>query len=452
MRSRLFAPRPDLIIIGGGSAGLEVARIASRAGRRVTLLEEGVGKGRNILQLVPLLVGKIIANPKFANHATTTPQKGLGQRQLPVILGRGLGGSSRINGNVAECGPSVRYEASFPFWPKSMIAQILAGLDRSGPCAITRQDSWSDALSALFIASAGAIFHKSQDFLAPKILQVHTKSGLRFNHFDGYRLTAHHENISIIRGAKAVKLTFDKKKITSVIYEKAGKKHEICADEIVVSAGVVQSPLLLMRSGIGAPDALKQANITCLHPLRAVGRHVKDHPNMRIPFATPGHDTLNQKTRGVAALIEGLKFIFGAKNTVLRGPGASAGVNVALDDLAHDTAIRLQLVHFTQDRSMITRKGIQFEKAQKASIGFSPLWPRSEGSITLDANGQALIDPGFLTDPQDVTVAKAGLAAAYQLITAMGFQVEQQYSALIPLLQRQVLCVDTTASTPSTLR
>jgi len=421
----LSAPRPDLIVIGGGSAGLEVARIASRAGRKVTLLEEGVGKGRNFLQLVPLLVGKIIANPKFANHATTTPQKGLDHRQLPVILGRGLGGSSRINGNVAECGPSVRYEASFPFWPKNMIAQILAGLDRSGPCTITRQDSWSDALSGLFIASAGAVFPKSQGFFAPKVLGVHTKSGLRFNHFDGYRLTAIHKNISLIQGARAVKLTFDKRKIISVIYEKAGQRHEICADEIVVSAGVVQSPLLLMYSGIGEPDVLKQANITCLHPLRAVGQHVKDHPNMRIPFATPGHNTLNQKTRGAAALIEGLKFIFGAKNTVLRGPGASAGVNVALDDLAHDAAIRLQLVHFTQDRSVISHKGIQFEKTQKASIGFAPLWPSSEGSITLDANGHALIDPGFLTNPQDLMVAKAGLAAAYQLIMAMGFQPDQ---------------------------
>ena len=115
----MSAPRPDLIVIGGGSAGLEVARIASRAGRKVTLLEEGVGKGRNFLQLVPLLVGKIIANPKFANHATTTPQKGLDHRQLPVILGRGLGGSSRINGNVGSAAHVSAMKILFPFGPKT---------------------------------------------------------------------------------------------------------------------------------------------------------------------------------------------------------------------------------------------------------------------------------------------------------------------------------------------
>ena len=64
----------------------------------VTLLEEGNANGNSISQLIPLLVGRIITNPKFAFHATTTPQKGLDHRQLPVILGRGLGGSEERRG------------------------------------------------------------------------------------------------------------------------------------------------------------------------------------------------------------------------------------------------------------------------------------------------------------------------------------------------------------------
>ncbi len=424
MRCPLLAPRPDLIIIGAGTAGLEVARIASRAGRKVTLLEEGNANGNSISQLIPLLVGRIITNPKFAFHATTTPQKGLDHRQLPVILGRGLGGSSRINGNVADSGPLTRYEQVFPFWAKSTMAQILGELDRSGQTRITSQDSWSDALSNLFITHAGLVFPSQQDFFTPKILGVHTKGGLRFNHFDGYRRNAKHKNITLIQGAKAKKLIVDQGNVTGVIYQKSGQIYALSADEIVLSAGVVHSPLLLMRSGIGAPNILKTAGIDCLHPLTAVGQHVKDHPNIRISFATPGYDTLNQKTRGLAALCEGFKYILGAQNTIFRGPGASVGVNFAIQGLPYDATIRLQLVHFTQDRSSLSHKGIQFEKVQKASIGFSPLWPISEGNITLDANRQVLIDPGFLTNPHDLAVAKVGLAASYQLIAAMGFQPE----------------------------
>ena len=75
--STLSDQRPDIIIIGGGSAGLEIARIASRAGQKITLLEDGLPKGRHVMQRVPLLVGKIIANLRFVSHDKTLPQKGL---------------------------------------------------------------------------------------------------------------------------------------------------------------------------------------------------------------------------------------------------------------------------------------------------------------------------------------------------------------------------------------
>ncbi|MEZ7813892.1 MAG: GMC family oxidoreductase [Paracoccaceae bacterium] len=418
--------RPDIIIIGGGSAGLEIARIASRAGQKITLLEDGLPKGRHVMQRVPLLVGKIIANLRFVSHDKTLPQKGLRKRILPLILGRGLGGSSRINGNVADAGPMARYEACFPFWSPADIAAILLGLDRSGECQISRQDSWTDGLTKIFLEHAAKDFPNSDPFFKARTLSVHTKRGLRFNHFDGYRLTANHANITLIQDAKVTRLSMDGARVTGVTYLHGGQSHKLAADQIVLAAGVVQSPLILMRSGIGDRVVLEQAKITCQHNLLHVGKHLKDHPNIRIPFAAPGHNTLNQKTRGLAAMFEGVKFILGFKNTVVRGPGASAGVNISLKD---QLAVRLQLVHFTQDRSCISDQGIQFERGQKASIGFSPLWPRSEGSITLDANAAPLIDPAFLTDPQDLIMAKAGLAAAYQLIKSMGFTPDDEVPA-----------------------
>ena len=405
----LSAPAPDLIIIGAGAAGLEIARTASRAGKRVVLFEQGTPSGRHIFQRIPLMVGKVIGNPAFVDARQSVAQAPAAGRQLPVLTGRGLGGSSRVNGNVAYAGDNARY--AHVFAPLGLdFSDILKGLETSADHPIPRAHSWSDALSARFTQAAGD---------AASILHVNTKRGLRYNHYDGYRKTADHSRITVIRAA-VDRLLLDGTRVTGVAYQ----GQTLLGARVVLCAGAIGSPALMLRSGIGAPDMLTQAGVAPTHALPHVGQHLKDHANLRIPFSCPGYDTLNQKTRGLAALWEGIKFVLGRKNTALRGPGASAGINIATDDLNTD-AVRIQLVHFTQDRSAVSQKGIVFETAQKASLGIYALWPKSEGSVTLTPKGLA-IDQGFLRDPADMATMQAGLAHARRLIGQMGFAPDPQ--------------------------
>ena len=409
----------DIIIIGAGAAGLELARIASRQGLAVVLFEQGAPNGRHLFQRIPLLVGRIIGNRRFVDAAVTVPLRGAGNRCLPVLTGRGLGGSSRVNGNVAYAGPLKRYQHVFADMNLDF-SNIINGLhdDINAP----RPYGWADGLSGKFLTAAAKLGAPSVTdpdvqggFAGASVLHVNTKHGLRHNHLEGFRANAAPQNIRIIR-APVERIILDGRRATGVAYNGG----EIHAGEVVLSAGAISSPLLLMQSGIAAADMLQAADLPVLHDLPHVGRHLKDHANFRLPFSCPGHNTLNQKTRGLRVLWEGAKYVLGRKDSILRGPGASAGANFADGDIFHD-GYRIQLVHFTQDRSQVSDRGILFERAQKASLGIYALWPKSEGSVRLAAKG-VQIDPGFLRDPADVEISLHGMAKARALMAEMGFE------------------------------
>ena len=410
----LSGPHIDIAIIGAGAAGMELARLASRAGLKVVLFEQGSSNGQHIFQRIPLMVGKIIGNNKFVDATNSMPQTAAGNRKLPMLAGRGLGGSSRVNGNVAYVGAAERYKAIFD--PLGLnFEPILAELAKDCP----RPHSWNDALTQRFLDATGNQVDDpdcSGDFLGASVLHVNTKRGRRHNHLENYRKTANHENVHIIRST-AQKIIFDGPRAIGVKFEDGA----ILANEIVLSAGAIGSPALLMNSGVGAADMLEQASIDVLHDHPQVGKHLKDHANLRLAFSCPGHNTLNQKTRGLRALWEGVKFMMGRDNTILRGPGASAGVNIATTDDGFKNAFRIQLVHFTQDRSAVGDKGIVFERLQKASLGMYPLWPKSEGSVGISPHGLG-IDPGFLTNKADVETSLLGIKQMRNLMAEMGFE------------------------------
>ena len=406
-------PDFDIAIVGGGSAGLELARMASRAGLRVAVIEQGASNGRHLFQRIPLMVGKIIGNGRYVDAWQSPPLAGAGGTPRPVLAGRGLGGSSRVNGNVAYAGPAARYASIFG--PLGLdFTGVLAGLN--GP--VGRVFTWTDALSDVFLNAAQAqgarrVTDPDDDFFGASPLHVNTKGGWRYNHFDAYCKTAQMAQITVVRGT-AQALDYGPHGVAGV---RLTDGRVIAARETVLAAGAVGSPALLMRSGIGADDMIQAAGVNPMLNQPRVGQHLKDHANLRIPFSCPGHDTLNQKTRGLRALAQGLKFMAGHADTVLRGPGASVGLNAGS---GHDP-YRIQLVHFTQDRSQVGTKGIVFERQQGASLGLYALWPKSEGSVQLAADGSLCIDPGFLANDHDVATTTRALGHARGIIADMGF-------------------------------
>ena len=411
----LSVPEFDLVIVGGGSAGLELARMATRAELNVALIEQGVSSGRHIFQRIPLMVGKIIGNSRFVNVWRSIPLTSAGGFARPILAGRGLGGSSRINGNVAYAGPRYRYAQVYDKIGLNF-SDILRELSPGASKAAPRVHTWTDGLSELFLKATVAdgarlLDDPDDDFFGASPLHVNTRWGLRHNHLEAFYRQAKKSKLTIVQGT-AKELIFTDSRVSGVVLVDGVEIH---AQEIIVSAGAIGSPTLLLQSGIGDSAMLRRAGIAGKLDQPHVGRHLKDHANLRIPFSCPEHDTLNQKTRGFKALAEGFKFLTGQSDTILRGPGASAGLNVEWEN-----PYRIQLVHFTQDRSQVGTKGIVFEKVRGASLGMYALWPYSEGSVELTSK-ELRIDPGFLADQRDMKTTLQALSHARNLIFQMGF-------------------------------
>lgn len=438
----MCAQTADLIIIGAGSAGIELARIASRSGQSVFLFEQGSGNGRHIFQKIPLMVGKAIGDKRFTTALQTIPQMGLNNRCLPMLMGRGLGGSSQINGNVAYVGPYQRYQQVFQ--PLGLdFKDELESISQSFDIEIERNHTWSDPLSNRFLnalETLGNPYTKDPDtegaFSGASLLHVNTKHGYRFNHLDGYFSNAAHHKIKIIRSQK-IEIGFKKQTASFVRCQTISGNDIFYASEIIICAGSIFSPSLLMEIGIGDAKTLKKSGLSVWHDLPMVGKNLKDHANLRLPFSCPMFDTLNQKTRGIKVIYEGLKFITRQKNTVFRGPGASAGINLATDDDIMKNALRIQLVHFTQNRGSIGKKGIVFETAQKASLGIYNLWPKSTGTIRLTTMG-IQIDPGFMVVQDDLDITLHGLKIARSIIHKMGFHADENTNSDIEIIKNGV--------------
>ena len=177
-----------------------------------------------------------------------------------------------------------------------------------------------------------------------------------------------------------------------------------------------------MQSGIGSRKDVFRTGVPLKLKQDHVGKHLKDHANFRIEFDCFGFDTLNQKTRGFKLLVELAKYII-SMNSIFKSSGASLAWNKSsfnekndIDDL-----VRFHLVHFTQERNLLSSRGIKFQKTQRASIGCFQVFPKSEGSISLDNMKKVQIDPNYLSSKYDKAIAHKAYISAVDLLKKAGF-------------------------------
>ena len=177
-----------------------------------------------------------------------------------------------------------------------------------------------------------------------------------------------------------------------------------------------------MRSGIGDPKNVYKAGVPTMIHQEHVGKHLKDHANFRIEFDCTGFDTLNQKTRGLKLFFEFVKYIT-ANNSIFKSPGATLAWNKSSFNkkASINNLVRYHLVHFTQERSLLSSKGIRFQKEQRASLGCFQVFPRSEGSISVENKNNIQIDPNYLSKKYDIELACKAFRSAIDLLKKAGF-------------------------------
>ena len=424
----------DYIIVGAGSAGCVLAnRLSADPAVQVLLLEAGGSDRRKLEIRVPAAFSKLFKT-RYDWAYYTAPEPHLNNRRLFIPRGRVLGGSSSINamiyirGNAldfdewAEYGGSQwGYRSVLPYFLRSEDQQRGASPFHGvgGPQRVSDQRC-VNPLSRAFVAAAEEIgIARNEDFNAAHqegvgIYQVTQKNGRRFSAADAYlRPVLGRNNLHVVTGASATRIVFEGLRAVGVEY---GKGRELLVAraslETILCGGAINSPQLLMRSGIGPQAHIQQMGIPLVQPMPGVGENLQDHPALGVAYQCREPVSLDQA-----------ETFWNLLNAVLRGQGpltscvAEAGGFVRTEDslVAPDVQFHFAPAWFVE-HGFVRPAGYGF------TIGPTLLRPRSRGRVRLGESADTVaIEGNFLQDKQDMTTMVNGLRLARRIGQAASF-------------------------------
>ncbi|MBF6619150.1 MAG: GMC family oxidoreductase N-terminal domain-containing protein [Patulibacter sp.] len=304
----------DYVIVGAGSAGCVLAnRLTEDPGTSVVLIEAG-GKDSGLNVRIPLAFPNLFHGPLDWNYETD-PEPACHDRRLYVPRGKCLGGSSAMNAMLYVRGRPSDYDGWAddgatgwgwadvkPYFLKAESNSRGASDDHGADGPLHVQDAKSPrALNRRivdgFVASG---VDRNPDYNGPRqdgagMFQVLQRDGRRWSAADAYlHPVRKRPNLSVVTHGQVERVEHDGDRATGVRYrDRKGELHVIRANrEVLLSAGAIGSPQLLMLSGIGAAGKLRQHGITPLHDLSAVGQNLQDHPMLTVLWAVSETDTL----------------------------------------------------------------------------------------------------------------------------------------------------------------
>jgi len=426
----------DYIIVGAGSAGCVMAnRLSKNPSNRVLLLEAG-GTDINPFIHIPAGLAQLSNNTRLNWAYETEPQAGLKQRRMFWPRGKVLGGSSSINAMIYIRGQHQDYdrwaslgnsgwdfESVLPYFLKSEDQQRGASEQHAtgGPLAV--QDlKYSNPLCQNFLlAGTQSAYVLNDDFNGRQqagfgLYQVTQRNGQRCSSASAYlRPALKRSNLTVLTKALTEEILLEDHRATGVEVSRKGKKQRFLGGEIILCGGAINSPQLLMLSGIGPADHLRTIGIEVKHDLGGVGQNLQDHLDICTLVSSSSHDTYDKLSR----IFAGLKYLFG-KNGPASSNLAEAGGFVS-SSLATDSRPDIQF-HFVP--AMLDDHGRNILPGRGMTIHACPLRPFSRGEIRLksaDPTKPPAIQPNYLQDPRDLELMLEGARLARKIFMQQAF-------------------------------
>ena len=434
----------DYIVIGAGSSGCVLAnRLSEDSSKSVLVLEAG-GSDNSILVRMPAGSMALFAKKGRYNWGfVSEPEPHLEDRRLACPRGKGLGGCSSINGLVYTRGHASDYnqwrQMGLSGWGYADVLSyfkrsenFLAGDDtvyhgHEGPLYVTQASTPNPIYDHVIAATAEAGHPVNDDFNGPEQegigrfhLTMHNRR--RWNASAAYLHPAlKRKNIELRMNCRVTRLIVEDSRVTGVEYarEEGDARETVLANsEVVLCAGGVQSPHILLLSGIGDPEKLLAVGVKPVHPLPGVGQNLQDHLAVGLGWEVSGHDTAFNHATGFAAIKTGLHYLLRKS-----GPGLSNFMEVGaflktrpeLD--APDVQLHLALA--------IVKKGLEASLAEGFSITVGQLRPHSRGEVSL-ASPDPFADPvlrfNYLAAPEDRRVMREAVKLVRSIANQPSFK------------------------------
>jgi choline dehydrogenase len=335
----------DFIVVGAGSTGCVLANRLCASGKyRVALLEAGP-RDTSLWVHLPIGYGKTMWDAKLNWRFYTEPDANMEGRRLYWPRGRVLGGSSSINGLIVVRGQTGDYDRwrdlgntgwgfddVLPYFIK-LESNSEFGEDQlhgaNGPLRVTSITRKHELIEAVIGAAVNCGVPRTADFNGRDqegvgYYQLTTRNGWRASAADAYLRPARaRDNLSVITDAQVARVLVDQRRAKGVTVRIGGALREMRARHgVVLSAGAVQSPQLLMLSGIGPGEELNAQGIPVVLDRKAVGRNLQDHLQVRLIYRSTKPITTNDALNSIFGRIGmGLQWL------LYRGGPLATGIN-----------------------------------------------------------------------------------------------------------------------------
>ena len=443
LSARSFARSFDYVVVGAGSAGCVLAnRLSADPACSVLLLEAG-GADRNPLFRLPMLMGKLFHSGLYNWGYRTEPVPGLNGRSLYWPRGKVLGGSSTINGMIYVRGNRRDYDR----WAQAGLAgwswdEVLPAFRRSerhverdgawhgteGEMTVCRARGANPLFDVFVEAGRQAGYPVNDDFNGPAQdgfgrYDFTIERGRRCSAATAFlRPVRRRRNLTIATNSPVRRVIVEGGRATGVEVAQGARARTIRAErEVVLCAGAVNSPQLLMLSGIGEGAALARHGIATVHELPGVGRNLQDHVDCVLSYACTKPVTLYRDLRAdrlVRAVAEGLLFGRGIATTFPYEAGAFLKSRAALD--APDIQVHfMPALEATANLHLPNPFGrAPVEAHHGFTLRVGPVNPESRGTIRLrsaDPADPPLIQPDYLRSEAD----RATLVAGVRMVRAV---------------------------------
>ena len=426
----------DFIVIGAGSAGCVLANRLSEDGRfSVAVLEAGP-RDLNPWIHLPIGYGKTMWDPNINWRFYTEPEPSMAGRKIYWPRGRVLGGSSSINGLIVIRGQAEDYERWLalgnPGWGWADVLPYFRKLENNpdfaddplhgnaGPLHISSIPTTNPIIEAVIAAAQRCGVPRTADFNGAAqegvgYYQLTTHRGWRASAAAAYlRPVRRRPNLSIITGAQVTRVLFEEKRATGVAFQQGGQVRTLRARRgVVLSAGAVQSPQLLMLSGIGPAAHLREHDISLIADLPGVGQNLQDHLQIRLIFRCNQPITTNDALRSLTGRMKmGLEWLLRRSGPLAIGINQGGLFTRVLPE-SETPDIQFHIATLSADMA-----GGKVHDFPGITLSVCQLRPESTGAISL-ASADPLQPPrivaNYLTAERDQRCAVAAMKFARRL-------------------------------------